>query len=207
MIPEGFRLERGLLWPEMDRGAAAAVFRTITDLDIAYRYCAKFDVAIQAGGNCGVWPAAMGLKFKTVYTFEPDPVNFRCLCANAPAGNVIKFNAALGIARGTVGMTQRPDNCGALQIDGVGSIPTIRIDDLGLEVCDLIYLDIEGFELAALRGGRQTIDRCRPVIAVEDKGMSERYGVKIGEIEHWARDTINYRVVEMVNRDVVLVPA
>ena len=207
MIPEGYRLERGLLWPKFDVGAADAVFRTITDLDVAYRHCKKFDVAVQAGGNCGVWPAAMASKFATVYTFEPHPINFRCLCANAPSENIIKFNAALGVARGTVGMTHRPENCGALQVDGAGSIPTLRIDDLGLDACDLIYLDIEGFEIAALQGAWLTIDQHRPVIAVEDKGMSERYGVKIGEIERWAREVLDYQVVERVNRDLVMVPA
>jgi len=206
VIPDGYRLERGFLWPREDVGAAAAVFRTRTDLDAAYKHCAKFDVAVQAGGNCGVWPEAMGLKFKTVYTFEPDPVNFRCLCSNAPAENIIKLNAALGFGRGTIGLTSRPDNCGALQVDGAGSIPTLRIDDLGLGDCDLIYLDIEGFELPALMGAAVTIGLHRPVIAVEDKGMSERYGVKVGEIEEWARETIGYQVIERVNRDLIMAP-
>ncbi len=108
VIPDGYRLERGLLWPASDVGAAAVMFSGVADLDVAYKHCSKFDVAIQAGGNCGVWPKAMGEKFELVYTFEPDPMNFRCLCANAPAENIYKFNAALGPDNRRVGMLRRP---------------------------------------------------------------------------------------------------
>lgn len=206
IAPDGYRIERGLLWPKGDVGAAAVLFDQVGDLDLAYRHCAKFDVAVQAGGNCGIWPAAMGQRFKSVYTFEPDPVNFRCLCANAPAENVFKINAALGAQRGLVGLSHRRDNCGAHQVDGAGVIPTLLIDDLGLALCDLIYLDIEGCELNALYGAEKTIDRCGPVIAVEDKGMSRRYGIEPGAIVAWMAERFGYRVAERMHRDVVLVP-
>lgn len=201
-----YRSERGLSWPASDVRAAPAVFGTMGDLEIAYRHCRGFDVAVQAGGNCGVWPAAMGTKFRLVYTFEPDPINFRCLCANAPAENVFKFNSALGEHHRSVGLDRRPENIGAHQVDGAGDIPTLRIDDLGLYACDLIYLDIEGYELPALRGAEDTIRRCQPVIAIEDKGMSERYGIAKGDVVAWLENRLKYRVVERVNRDVVLVP-
>lgn len=210
MIPEGYRLERGLLWPASDVGAAAVVFSGVSDLEVAYRYCRGFDVAVQAGGNCGVWPAEMGRRFGVVYTFEPDPVNFRCLCANAPAENVFKFNAALGASRRRVALDLRPDNVGAHQVSPLGvkgDIPTMLIDDLCLADCDLIYLDIEGQELAALQGAMKTIDRCSPVVVVEDKGCSERYGVPKGHIEGWMKDRFGYRVAERPHRDVVMVPA
>lgn len=205
-VPAGYRLERRLLWPADDRGAAAVVFDSVRDLDVAYRHCRAFDVAVQAGGNCGVWPAEMGKRFRVVYTFEPDPVNFRCLCANAPAENVFKFNAALGMLNHPVGLALRPDNVGAHQVDGHGDIPTLRIDDLGLCRCDLIYLDVEGYELKALQGAQLTIRTNRPVIVVEDKGMSERYGIAKGEVERWVCERFGYRVVERPHRDVVMVP-
>lgn len=206
MTPTGYRIERGLLWPIDDVGAAQVLFDQVGDLDVAYRYCRAFDVAVQAGGNCGIWPAAMGKKFGRVYTFEPDPVNFRCLAANAAAENIFKFNAALGDARGGVALELRPDNVGAHQVAGPGPIPVMRIDDLALDACDLIYLDIEGFELIALAGAIGTIRRHRPVVVVEDKGMSKRYGTDAGAIEKWLADAFEYKVAERVHRDVVLVP-
>jgi hypothetical protein len=96
MIPEGYRLDGDLLWPADDVECLRAARAQVADLEMVYPYCKGFKVAVQAGGNCGVWPAALSKRFEFVYTFEPDPVNFRCLCANAPYENVYKFNAALG---------------------------------------------------------------------------------------------------------------
>jgi FkbM family methyltransferase len=206
LIPEGYRLERGYLWPATDKGAAAAVFSTRGDMQVAFDHCKKFDVAIQAGGNCGIWPAEMGQKFRIVYTFEPDPMNFRCLCANAPAENIFKFNAALGDRHEMVGLALRPDNVGAHQVDGPGDIPTLCIDDIALKTCDLIYLDIEGSEFMALNGAIHTIRRCRPIIAVEDKGMSQRYGIHVGDVGRWVCSEFNYEIVARPSRDVVLAP-
>ncbi len=205
VAPEGYRFERGWLWPETDVGAAAVLFAGVADLDVAYRHVKKFDVVVQAGGNCGIWPMALGERFRTVYTFEPDPMNFRCLCANAQGENIFKFNAALGEYHQGVGLIRRPENVGAHRIGGLGKIPTMRIDDLGLSECDLIYLDIEGYEMFALRGGAATIEKHHPVIVIEDKGCSEPYGVAMGGTPAWLCGQFGYRVAERVNRDVVLV--
>lgn len=42
-----------------------------------------------------------------------------------------------------------------------------RIDDLGLEECDLIHLDIEGYEEKALEGAIETIKKFKPTIVTE----------------------------------------
>lgn len=192
--------------PASDQRGVPAMHATVGTLEAVYQHCVGFEVAVQAGGCIGIYPAAMARRFAAVYTFEPDPMNFRCLCANVPQEHVYKFNAALGDAHGLVGLDRRPGNVGAHQVDGAGSIPTMLIDDLALPVCDLIYLDIEGYEYRALRGAHQTIDRCRPVIVIEDKGCSDRYGIAKGETPDWLADVFSYRVVENINRDVVLVP-
>lgn len=205
MAPDGYRYERGLLWPLNDLGAADAVFDT-ADLEFAYEFCRKFDVVVQAGGNCGVWPARMANKFKLVYTFEPDCVNFRCLCANAPAENVLKFNAALGRYHGGVQLHFNPTNVGAHFIDGRGNIPRMLIDDLRLDECDLIYLDIEGYEHSALNGAFETIRRTKPTVVFEDKGLGERYGRPKGETERWMFEAFGYRVAAKRRHDIIMVP-
>lgn len=201
LVPEGYRLERGWLWPETDVGAAKVLFAHAGDLTTVYKHCRNFDVVVQAGGNCGIWPRDLGEKFRIVYTFEPDPMNFRCLCANAPAENIFKFNASLGFSHRTTSMKLRPDNVGAHQVEGDGDIPMLRIDDLALTACDLICLDVEGFEIKALMGGLETIGRFKPVIVVEDKGVSG----PAGQVTSWLVNGMGYTVAEKVAKDVILV--
>lgn len=166
-------------------------------------------VCVQAGGNCGVWPWHLATKFEFVYTFEPDHCNFVALAFNLRGRlNVVKMQAALGDIAGVMVNTMLPaheqDNCGATCVEHGGIVPVIRIDDLKLPALDLLYLDIEGFELPALKGAMQTITKFRPVIAIEDKGLSERYGVKQGEAVEWICGTFEYKVLKRVKRDVIL---
>jgi FkbM family methyltransferase len=205
---EEFRIENGFLWPKNDKHCAAAAFSQLKDLQRAVNYARKLDVVVQAGGNCGVWAAELAGRFEAVYTFEPDPDNFACLAHNTRhLPNVVKMQAALGDARGPVGLLRDPSNAGATRVTGRGLIPTLRIDDLGLRKCDLIYLDIEGKELSALSGARKTIGECKPVVVVEDKGVSSHYGVPQGEVVNWMRQNFDYVAVKNLGRDVVLVPS
>lgn len=160
---------------------------------------------VQAGGNVGVWPRYLKEKFKTVYTFEPNPENFKYLCMNCPEYEIIKLNAALGERNQLIHTTlteKETNNIGAYQVGRGGFIPTFTIDQLNLESCDLIILDIEGYELRAIVGAEQTIDRFSPVIHLEDKGLSERYGVAKGDVLNHLK-LKGYEVAESFNRDFI----
>jgi FkbM family methyltransferase len=211
-IPAGYRLERGMLWPADDLACAAVVFDTTGDLDEAYRYVRNWDLAVQAGGNMGVWPLHMAKSFETVLTFEADPRNWVALEHNV-AGRVgiqAEFAALTDRSGDSVGTELPPrerHNAGAMRLSYSGSgTPTVALDDLQLEACDLIYLDIEGYELFALRGAEQTIRTHQPVVAFEDKGLSTHYGVSKGQAERFMTD-LGYRVVARPHRDVIMVPA
>ena len=210
-VPRGFRMERGLLWPAMDEACAKVIFDTQKDLDIALQYVKSFDACVQAGGNCGVWPRVLASKFNRVYTAEPHPANFTALAWNtAGLQNVIRLQCAFGNERGFVKLELADDesaNCGAFFVARDGHIPTLLIDDLGLQSCGLIYLDIEGYEMKALRGAEATIRTCRPAIVIEDKGLSKKYGTKKGDCEKWLETEFDYVVAERIRRDVILVHA
>ena len=110
--------------------------------------------------------------FDTIYTFEPDPVNFYCLCNNVTAPNVYKLQACLGDTQETVKTQQliridRAHDIGGVHVNGEGFTPTIIIDNLNLKSCDLIQLDIEGYELKALKGAVNTIKKYKPVLCIE----------------------------------------
>jgi FkbM family methyltransferase len=204
-VPPGFRLERGLLWPADDKSCAAVVFGTAPDLEPAIAACRGRDLVIQAGGNCGTWPLYLADKFKAVYTFEPDPLNFTALAFNtATTPNVFRFQSALGTEAAWVDLVREEHNCGAHYIKRKGLIPTLTIDAFEFEECDLIVLDVEGYEMRALIGAQETIAAYRPVIVIEDKGLSEKFGVAKGTVEKWLAQYHGYRVIARPHRDVVL---
>lgn len=202
----GTVLVNGLVWPAVDAHCKCVVFRRVVDLERAYAVCRGFAVAVQAGGNCGVWPLALADRFQQVYTFEPEPLNYQCLSENCKGRtNVVVSNQALGYARTSVGIgyPEGRDNMGACAVTPDGTIPLVRIDDLQLDACDLIQLDIEGFEVEALKGARQTIAAYHPVLMVEDKGLSAPYGPSRGWSDTWGAE-LGYAVVDRVERDVIL---
>jgi FkbM family methyltransferase len=204
-LPAGFRLERGLLWPADDKACAAVVFDTAPDLEPALAACKGRDLVIQAGGNCGTWPLYLAERFKAVYTFEPDPMNFTALAFNTAAHpNVFRFQAALGTEAAFVDLEREEFNCGAHYVKRNGLIPTLVIDAFEFEACDLIVLDVEGYEMRALIGAQETIAAYKPVIVIEDKGLSVKYGVPERFAERWLAQYHGYKVIARPHRDVVL---
>ena len=148
--------------------------RRIEQGERAMTHLSKFQeskqVVVQAGANWGYWPLRMASMFDVVYTFEPDPVCFSCLCANTSRlENVIRIQAALGYERNLIDLHRSKDTTGNQHIDGPGVLPTLRIDDLNLKICDLIYLDVEGQESEAIKGAKETIKRCLPVVIYEER--------------------------------------
>lgn len=190
----------GYLWPESDRHAWRAIFREVRDSEKALKYVQKFDYAVQAGGNCGVWANYLRKQFNEVYSIEPDWENYLCLIKNTH--DVKTIWAALGEKHDFVGLDKDPANIGAHQVKQGGHIPVVTIDDLDLPACDLIALDIEGMEPFALKGASKTIEKFKPVLMLEDKGLSERYGLPKG----WSETIEDYEIVERIHRDVVLCP-
>lgn len=166
---------------------------------------------VQAGGNLGLYAKALAMEFETVYTFEPAPKTFAKLMHNAPEPNIVKLQAALGDGARLIGLSHhrrdgKPnDHEGIVHVSGEGTIPMLRLDDLRLPVVDLLYLDLEGYELFALWGAIETVARCRPVLAVEINKSIEFCGYQRDDVRQWITDR-GYRPVLKVHADEVFVP-
>lgn len=195
-----FKDYKGWLVPSADTECSPVVLAQAADLESYYPFVRNFNVAVQAGGNVGIWPCKMAEKFAEVYTFEPDPDNFTCLAHNATAANIHKFQAALGDTHQGVKLWVNPNNVGAHYVDGTGPIRTLTIDDLNLSMLDFVMLDVEGYELNALKGGRQTIALFKPTIVIEDKGHHKRYGQE-APVAYLL--SLGYRQVHALHRDLV----
>lgn len=169
-------MREGLMWPRADDVAFEHIKMYLPLLRLAARQAETPGVAIQAGGNAGMHPVELAKMFDRVITFEPESLNYQCLVANiAEFPNIEAHCAAIGNSTEPVKVNTRRGlkdgelcvNTGAFQVSEGGNVPQMRIDDLGLEALDFVQLDVEGYELAALKGGEKTIKRFSPVIMVE----------------------------------------
>ena len=193
-------VRNGWLFPDHDYECQRVVLSELPKLDECMKYILDNRACVQAGGNVGVFPAYLSLIFDAVYTFEPDDENFRCMTKNLHANNIEMRKYALGDEERNVDLDFVEGNCGAHSVHGIGDIPMVTIDSLELDSCGFIQLDIEGMEYHALGGGIDTIQRFKPVILVEDKGLSEKYGIQKGEIEYLL-EPFGYSKVARLKRD------
>jgi FkbM family methyltransferase len=138
------------------------------------------DVVVEVGANMGAHTvplAQLAGPSGAVYAFEPQRLPFQLLCANAALNslaNVWAMQAAVGTGEG---MVRVPDlnprnvqNFGGLSLpeQQLGEeVPVIALDELTLERCRLLKVDVEGMELDVLKGAARLIERCRPLAYVE----------------------------------------
>ena len=208
------------LFPKDDTECSAAVFKELWKLEAIP--VAGRRVAIQAGGNVGVFPVSLARLFGKVITFEPDATNYHCLVENILSRNIENiepFYAGLSDKKGKARVFEpanEPHNCGALQVerDKEGDVLLMTIDSFNIEHgVDLIYLDIEGYEDLALLGARKTIARCKPTIVCENKGLNDRYPSTnpqapmegSDEFRNWVCEEFGYKYHSRMMRDDIFV--
>jgi FkbM family methyltransferase len=137
-------------------------------------------VAIDGGAHVGTWTELLAAEFAVVHAFEPSPA-FDMLTQNVGhLPNVVLHNEALTDAPARMESYHRKSG-GKLtsyrvRPDPAGVVEGVTIDALGLGRCDIIKLDIEGYEYRALLGARETIERCKPFLLVEFAGHGGHAG-------------------------------
>lgn len=195
------KVVNGLAFPDADRFMVAETSAQgtyqLSHLEAALRHVTRFDgTAVDGGAHVGTWSTVLSRRFRHVVAFEPSVDTFECLDYNllqAGCANVDRYQAALGSAPGRVALMLDPvnearANTGARHIvrEHVGTVTVLTLDSLELSDVAFIKLDVEGSELVALMGAAETLDRCRPVVLFEDKGLGKRYyGERRDAIPQW----------------------
>ncbi len=138
-------------------------------------------VALDIGAHVGLWSYWMQRDFQKVLAFEPAANHRECFYSNVDAAlgyfnNVTLFPVALGDTHGWVSLVHRPTASGGSHIYVEGeaetqaprtTVPMHRLDDYNIPVCDLLKIDIEGYELPMLQGAEKFLLRTKPVIIIE----------------------------------------
>lgn len=191
----------GLWWPT-DCNAEAGfeyMIRRVTDVDLAIKHCRKTALAVQAGGNVGMWPLRLAKTFSVVHTFEPVPHIYGALCNNIVTG-IVPHNELLGATVGEeVPFRYHPGGTSRVDPEGKERLTTTTIDALKLPCCDALFLDVEGFELHALTGAMETIKAFRPVITVEI------WDVNVKKYREWFA-SIDYQLMQKTHGDYIFTP-
>jgi FkbM family methyltransferase len=132
-------------------------------------------LVLDIGANIGVISQALEHSGFTVEAFEPQPDVFEVLKMNFKGK---AHNIALAEKKGVTKMPT-PNFEEAYNYGGVGcgqisrsrgfiNVQVCRLDDFAYDNVGLIKIDVEGFEERVLRGGMETIKRCKPFLYMED---------------------------------------
>lgn len=180
----------------------------IKKLRAAVALCRDYRTAVDVGAHVGLWSMQLQKQFGAVEAFEPVAAHRECFLQNLYAKeNVRLHDCALGEEEGKVSMTLDVASTGSTRIAGDGDIPLRRLDDFKLVDVDFIKLDCEGYELHSLKGGAETIERCLPVIIVEQKpGRAQRFGLPPTGAVQWLESTFGYRCAKEMSGDFIMVP-
>jgi FkbM family methyltransferase len=163
----------GLWWPDDVGDRWRHSLRHVASLEWAIARRRRRRTAVQAGGNVGLWPRRLAEVFGRVITFEPDDVSRACLERNVPPGVEIHAEA-LGDAPGRCALHRK--GLGSHQVIPGDQVVITTVDALALEDLDLLQLDLEGYEWHALHAAIDTLRRCQPIVQVEMRRFTDRYG-------------------------------
>ena len=170
---------------ELDRSGG----RYQEDLSLLVRRRLPLDgVAVDGGAHVGVLSILLaGLcRQGQVYAFEPAPETHAYLVRNLEANgvtNAVAEQAALYDRDGEVSFGFNAPYPAGSHVTGdddgeATAVPAARLDTwatrTGLRRLDVLKLDLEGAELAALDGARETIRGLRPLAVVECNAFALR---------------------------------
>jgi FkbM family methyltransferase len=125
-----------------------------------------------AGAHIGavLIPVVRAAATQSVLAYEPSPRNFNLLSMNLRLNRiegVILVNAALGERAGDIQFTENSINTGNSRVAPSGGEITVAMETLdrtipaSWDAVDLIVMDTEGSEVAAMRGAQATLAKTR----------------------------------------------
>ncbi len=153
------------------------------------------DVVLDIGANIGWYSLLLERRIPAgvdIFAFEPDPLNFELLQHNLrinQAGRVTAVQKALAEEEG-VQLLHRYGNSNLgrhsllqLQDGDAVEVKTTSVDrfwdemELGSRTPRFIKIDIEGYELLALRGATRVLERCPALLCEFSPGYMRQGGL------------------------------
>jgi FkbM family methyltransferase len=173
-------------------------------------------VAIDCGANIGVhsieWAKSM-TGWGSVLSIEAQERIYYALAGNIAINNcfnAVAINAAVSSESGTLTIPTPnylvPGSFGSLELrqrssnefigqaidytQNTATVPKLALDQLNLPRVDFIKIDIEGMELEALEGAKETIDRTHPIMLIE------KIKTDVADLKQWLA-TRGYQMLDV----------
>ena len=175
------------------------------ELDIIFRYLKQNPQRrrgfVDVGAHIGTYSIPMSGCFDRVYSYEAEENNYRLLTENIALNkkdNIQTYHIALGSTwkksanvvrhqNDNSGFFAVIDNSNSLNLPVVGQIDMQRLDDCEFDTnIDFIKIDVEGSELAVLKGAEGLLERDSPLLEIEINNLSQKlYGISEHDIQDW----------------------
>ena len=185
--------------------------------DILTKHAKEGTVAIDMGAYIGTHTLALvdavGTKGK-VYTFEPQPWAYKGILKTLQKNNIKNtkvYNVGLSSTKDILRFCS--DSSGSSSIcterrpskkvwAEIYNIPVITLDSLNIKNVSVMKVDVEGHELEALKGAKNTIINSKPVIVLE---VWKRRGQRLRLIKEFL-NSINYSIKNISADDFICLP-
>lgn len=186
----------GVWLPLSDKYMLAAMYGSqhkLVDGRLTYQYshlvralrevpASRNRIAVDVGAHVGLWSMHLTKVFSAVVAFEPVRDLAAIYPYNVNMDVAVLHQVGLSDHEGTARIHRSLENTGHNIILPHGElIHTKPLDAYGLPHCDFIKIDVEGHELAVLKGAERTLKRFRPIICMEHNGLETQNGGRRGE--------------------------
>ena len=172
--------------------------------------------AIDIGANIGLWSKELSNFFEKLVCFEPNPNCKDYLKKNINLKNSKIHFCALGSNNETRNLFIHPSNSGASSFVNriklgyqenseavYGEFPKDtkeinvkikKLDSFNFLNIDFIKIDIQGFELEALKGAVETLDLNNPIICIEEDDPNKSNTIPFLR-------SLNYDIIDIINKE------
>ncbi|MEL6258374.1 MAG: FkbM family methyltransferase [Pseudomonadota bacterium] len=190
---------------------SAYILRDMAEVELFHldRFLPEGGCFFDCGANIGIYSlkaATLVGQAGTVVSFEPSQISFSRLKANVELNafpQVELRKCAVSDHPGTATLYHGgggPNAYSLVNKGGAQSHETVEtttidaiVDVLAPTRLDVIKLDVEGAEPAALRGARRTLERFRPVVIFENILLDDMNSAVAIDDMHCSFDDLNYR--------------
>lgn len=152
----------------------------LSEYKLAMKMVKNKRVAIDVGANLGIMSYRMVKGFDYVHAFEP--LFYEYISKNVPSDNLKIYPYAVGDEEKIETMRVGIYRSGGSNIvktkeenQTYQDVKVVRIDSFNIEDVDFMKIDVEDYELYALLGSINTIEKYKPTILIELQETNPNY--------------------------------